>query len=191
MTSNTTKPDSSQHATETAAHLFDNWFDPIEAGLRDRVHEFLHAMFEGELDIVLSRPRYARRGQPSRCDGQGGSWRYRSSPRLPVEVAAGKLRPSGDRCPARPVEHPRWQDDGVEEPGAAGLPAAHTDCRRADRQHLPCRHQHAVWGRGRQGHCEPGMAQGEERLGRLECPLAGQRADRAAHSRRHGGARPA
>jgi hypothetical protein len=60
MTSNTTKPDSSQPATETAAHLFDNWFDPIEAGLCDRVHEFLHAMFEGELDTVLSRPRYVR-----------------------------------------------------------------------------------------------------------------------------------
>ena len=73
MTSNTTKPDSWQPAPETAAHLFDNWFDPIEAGLRDRVHEFLHAMFEGELDMALSRPRYARRGQPSSCDGQGAA----------------------------------------------------------------------------------------------------------------------
>ena len=71
MTSNTTKTDSSQPATETAAHLFDNWFDPIESGLRDRVHEFLHAMFEGELDMALSRPRYARREQPSSCDGEG------------------------------------------------------------------------------------------------------------------------
>jgi transposase-like protein len=70
MTSVTTTPDSSQPATETAAHLFDNWFDPIEAGLRDRVHEFLHAMFEGELDMVLLRPRYARRGQPSSGDGE-------------------------------------------------------------------------------------------------------------------------
>ena len=65
MTSNTTKPDCSQPAAETAVHVFDNWFDPIEAGLRDRVREFLHAMFEGELDMALSRPRYARRGQPS------------------------------------------------------------------------------------------------------------------------------
>jgi putative transposase len=70
MTSVTTTPDSSQPATETAAHLFGNWFDPIEAGLRDRVHEFLHAMFEGELDMVLLRPRYARRGQPSGGDGE-------------------------------------------------------------------------------------------------------------------------
>ncbi len=60
MTSVTRKPDSSQPAAETAVYLFDNWFDPIEGGLRDRVREFIHAMIEGELDIALSRPRYAR-----------------------------------------------------------------------------------------------------------------------------------
>ena len=55
MTSVTTKPDSSQPAAETAVYLFDNWFDPIEGGLRNRVREFIHAMIEGELDIALSR----------------------------------------------------------------------------------------------------------------------------------------
>ena len=60
MTSVTTKPDSSQPAAETAVYLFDNWFDPIEGGLRDRVREFIHTMIEGELDIALSRARYAR-----------------------------------------------------------------------------------------------------------------------------------
>ena len=60
MTSVTTKPDSSHPTGETAVYLFDNWFDPIEGGLRDRVREFIHAMIEGELDMALSRPRYAR-----------------------------------------------------------------------------------------------------------------------------------
>src|SRR5439155_27320986 len=60
MTSITTKLESSQPAAETAVYLFDHWFDPIEAGLRDRVREFIHAMIEGELDMALSRPRYAR-----------------------------------------------------------------------------------------------------------------------------------
>ena len=60
MTSVSTKPDSSQPAAETAVYLFDNWFDPIEGGLRDRVREFIHTMIEGELDIALSRARYAR-----------------------------------------------------------------------------------------------------------------------------------
>ena len=41
--------------------------------------------------------------------------------------------------------------------------------------------------RGRQGHGEPRLAQGEERLGRLECSRAARRTDCAAHSRRHGG----
>jgi putative transposase len=71
MTSNTTKPDSSQPAAEAAVHLFDNWFDPIETGVRDRVREFIHAMIEGELDMSLSRPRYARCGKPSSGDGEG------------------------------------------------------------------------------------------------------------------------
>ena len=79
MTSNTTKPDSSQPALETAAHLFDNWFDPIEAGLRDRVHEFLHAMFEGELDMALSRPRYARCAKAASGEAEGAPARVIAS----------------------------------------------------------------------------------------------------------------
>ena len=41
--------------------LFDDWFDPIEAGVRDRVRSFIQAMIEGELDETLMRPRYGRR----------------------------------------------------------------------------------------------------------------------------------
>ena len=69
MTSNSTMPCLPQSETETAVALFDSWFDPIEAGLRDRVRDFLHAMFEGELDVLLSRPRYGRRG----LNGSNGS----------------------------------------------------------------------------------------------------------------------
>ncbi len=65
MTNVTTKPESSQPRSETAVDLFDNWFDPIEVGLRDRVREFIHAMIEGELDTALSRPRYARHAKSS------------------------------------------------------------------------------------------------------------------------------
>jgi hypothetical protein len=35
----TRKSVSSQPAAETAVYLFDDWFDPIEAGVRDRVRE--------------------------------------------------------------------------------------------------------------------------------------------------------
>jgi hypothetical protein len=66
MKSFTRKSDSSQPAAETAVYLFDDWFDPIEAGVRDRVREFIQAMVEGELDAALMRPRYGRRSQ---CPG--------------------------------------------------------------------------------------------------------------------------
>jgi hypothetical protein len=54
MTSDSTTPCLPQSEVETAEHLFDNWFDPIEAGLRDRAREFLQAMLEAELDGVLA-----------------------------------------------------------------------------------------------------------------------------------------
>src|SRR5437667_7198718 len=71
MTSNSTTPCLPQSEIETAVHLFDNWFDPIEAGLRDRAREFLQAMLEGELDLVLARSHYARRAKPSSGDAEG------------------------------------------------------------------------------------------------------------------------
>ena len=55
MKSITRKLEASQPAAETAVHLFDNWFDPIEAGLRDRVREFIHAMIEGVAQQVIER----------------------------------------------------------------------------------------------------------------------------------------
>ena len=67
MTSTTTKPDAVQPEAETAVYLFDDWFDPIEAGLRDRVRDFIETMIRTELDAALARPRYARR--PAASDG--------------------------------------------------------------------------------------------------------------------------
>jgi transposase-like protein len=64
MTSHTTTPLVAQSEIETEECLFDNWFDPIETGLRDRTRDFLQAMFEAELDAVLARSRYCRRAKP-------------------------------------------------------------------------------------------------------------------------------
>ena len=65
MTSLTTKLDSVQPADEAGSHLFDNWFDPIESAVRDRVRGLIEELIHGELDAVLSRPRYARGAKPS------------------------------------------------------------------------------------------------------------------------------
>ena len=58
MPSDTTKPDAVQPGA--AACLFEDWFDPIESGLRERVRGFIEEMIRSELDAVLARPRYAR-----------------------------------------------------------------------------------------------------------------------------------
>src|SRR3954453_3516600 len=67
MTKVTPKSDSFEPATDTAAHLFDNWFDPIEIGVRERVREFIEALIRGELDAVLARPRYGRAKNDDAC----------------------------------------------------------------------------------------------------------------------------
>jgi transposase-like protein len=71
MSDNSTKTASLQPGAKTALYLFDDWFDPIEAGLRDRVREFIQEMIEGELEEALSRPRYARRPTPP-AENAGG-----------------------------------------------------------------------------------------------------------------------
>jgi transposase-like protein len=62
--------DADQPEEETAVYLFDDWFDPIEAGLRDRVRDFIETLIKSELDAALARPRYARQPAASGgCDG--------------------------------------------------------------------------------------------------------------------------
>jgi putative transposase len=71
MTSITTKRPADQPKAETAAYLFDDWFDPIEAGLRDRVRAFIETMIRSELDAALARPRYGRRPDASEGSDAG------------------------------------------------------------------------------------------------------------------------
>jgi putative transposase len=60
MESVTTQARGPQLDTETAAYLFDDWFDPIETRLREQVRSFIEELIRGELDAALARPRYAR-----------------------------------------------------------------------------------------------------------------------------------
>jgi transposase-like protein len=74
MINNSTNAPALQSQAATAVHLLDDWFDPIEAGLRDRVREFIQGMIEAELEAALSRPRYARRRKEAagNADGTNG-----------------------------------------------------------------------------------------------------------------------
>ena len=70
MTNVSTKTDSLQLEAETAPHLFDNWFDPIETEVRGRARQFIEELIRGELDEALARPRYGRSkaaGDEERC----------------------------------------------------------------------------------------------------------------------------
>jgi hypothetical protein len=104
MTNNITTPFMPQLETKATADLFDNWFDPVEAGLRDRAREFLQAMLEAELDEVLGRSRYVRRAAPARGIREDGGCR-RSPPRPPVTLAARNVREDGGRGAACPANH--------------------------------------------------------------------------------------
>jgi transposase-like protein len=68
MTNDTTHPTIPQPEADTAVYLFDDWFDPIESCVRERVREFIQAMIEGELDATLSRPRYGRLAKTAAAD---------------------------------------------------------------------------------------------------------------------------
>ena len=98
---------------------------------------------------------------------RGGSGRRRPSAWKPGPHADGHVREDRDHGATRPAEHCRRQDDGVEEPGAAGLSAPHARRGCVDRGRVSFRHQHApgapcarrgVPRRGQQGQGEPGVA---------------------------------
>src|SRR3954465_4694648 len=72
MTSPTTKPDAVQPEAEAGVALFDDWFDPIEVALRDRVRAFIETMISSELDAALARPHYARRPASAARASAGG-----------------------------------------------------------------------------------------------------------------------
>jgi putative transposase len=71
MTSTTTDTAATHPATEATTFLFDDWFDPIEAGLRKRVRSFIETMIRSELDAALARPRYGRQCEAGDGDTAG------------------------------------------------------------------------------------------------------------------------
>src|ERR1700733_11445047 len=188
MTNITTKLES-KPAAETAVHLFDTWFDPIETGLRDRVREFIHAMIEGELDLALSRPRYARHtklpsGEAEGVVGGGGHRHGHRSRSLlgsfgqvEIEVPRARLNtPDGKTTEWKSKALRAYQRRTlVADALIAGSYLAGTNTRRV-RRALASLFGGAVG----KDTVRPGLAQGEDRLGRVERPLVCRRTDRAA-----------
>ena len=58
MTTDSTKP--AILASEGEHFLCDDWFDPLETGVRTRIRGFIEELLEAELDAALGRDRYER-----------------------------------------------------------------------------------------------------------------------------------
>ena len=60
MTTDTTSP--AAGAAETELFLGEDWFDPLEAGVRTRIRSFIEELLEAELEAALS-PQALRAAQ--------------------------------------------------------------------------------------------------------------------------------
>jgi len=84
-------------ADGTALFAGEAWFDPIEAGIRDRVRGFIEELIGQELDAALGRGRYERDGETPKGYRNGG---YRNGTRErqllgsfgPVELSVPRAR---------------------------------------------------------------------------------------------------
>lgn len=92
-------------AQPEAASLFEDWFDPIESGLRERVRGFIEEMIRSELDAALARPRYARRTAAECADRAPGVAGHRHGSRTrtlmgtfgPSEITVPRARLNTDQ----------------------------------------------------------------------------------------------
>jgi len=135
-------------------------------------------MIEGELDMSLSRPRYARGAKPSIGHGEGAiapighrhGHRSRSLlgsfGRVEIEVPRARLNTADGKTT-------EWKSKAlrayqrrtlVADALIAGSYLAGANTRRCAARSPPCLAARS------QGHREPGLAQGEDRLGGLGTP---------------------
>ena len=142
-----------------------DWFDPLEAGIRQHIRGFIENLLEEELAATLRRGRYDR---STAAAGHRNGHRDRQ--------LLGTFGPIRVSVPRARVTAAMGSASGVAQPNAAGLQASDGAGRAADRWRLSGWHQHAtgparlggaVWRGGWQGHRQPNLAQGAVRLGGL------------------------
>src|SRR5438477_4100126 len=195
MTNLTTKPDSLQPAAEMAVDLFDNWFDPIETEVRARAREFIEELLRGELDAALARPRYGRSGMAgNEARAEVAGHRHGSRMRSlqgtfgPIEIAVPRARLTTSE--GKTAE---WKSQALRAYQRRTLAAdaliASSYLAGANTSRVR-RALAALFG-GAVGKDTVSRTWRKVKSECLERPLAGRGADRAAHPRRHGGARAA
>ena len=80
--------------TEPQPFRGEDWFDPLEGAVRERIRGFIEAMLEGELDAALQRRRYDRRG-PAHGHRHGHRERQLIGTFGPVTVSVPRARLAG------------------------------------------------------------------------------------------------
>ena len=166
MEENSTKT----QADGTALFAGEAWFDPIEAGIRERVRGFIEELIGQELEAAPSV------GSADRCFADGSQERWTQALRagcgnaqgLPERdagaPAAGQLRSGGDQRAASAHDSRGRGHAGVAQRRSAALRPDDAPGGGADRGRLPVRDQHApgqarsgrpVQGCGGQGRCQP------------------------------------
>ena len=128
--------DSTTSDTADGTTLFagDAWFDPIEAGIRDRIRGFIGELLDQELTAALGRGRHER--APDTPNGYRHGTRERQ--------LTGSFRANrAERATRSPCAAPDRPHPGMAQRGAASLHADDAADRGADRRRLPGRHQHA------------------------------------------------
>ena len=152
------------------------WFDPIEAAIRDRVRgssrSLLMRSWTRHLGVALSSLGIGRSG-----------WRSsRISAWTTEPPVAWFIWPGDDQRATRTTEQHGRGEPGMAQRGAATLCEDDEAGRGDDRGRLFVGHQHApgsvctrraVQGGGRQGCCQPNLAEGADGLGGVVPALAG------------------
>src|SRR3954464_9082533 len=79
-------------AIDAAAPLLgEDWFDPLEAGVRQQIRSFIEQMLEAELEAALNRRRYERAG-PAAGHRRGHRERQMVGTLAPTAVAVPRAR---------------------------------------------------------------------------------------------------
>jgi putative transposase len=84
--------DSNTEAGEPALFAGQAWFDPLEAGLRERIRGFIEELVEQELEAALGRGRYERGGAPGHRHGHRERRLTGSFGRVEIAVPRARLR---------------------------------------------------------------------------------------------------
>ena len=162
-------------STEGEQFLCDDWFDPLENGVRTRIRGFIEELLEAELDAALGRARYERPGAGGggSPESSAGSRHGHRKRRILGTFGATVVRVPRARLTTPEGKTREWRN--------ATIPAYQRRTKRADAliagacvgdQHAPGapRPVGVVWRRGGEGYRQPSVAQDQRRLGRLERP---------------------